>query len=63
MNSHSTLTIEQVGSSIGRPEDQRATLKGLGLNKIGRRARVADTPAVRGMIAKVSHLVRVVDAK
>jgi large subunit ribosomal protein L30 len=63
MNSHSTLTIEQVGSSIGRPEDQRATLKGLGLNKIGRRARVADTPAVRGMIAKVAHLVRVVDGQ
>ena len=63
MNSHSTLTIEQVGSSIGRPEDQRATLKGLGLNKIGRRACVADTPAVRGMIAKVAHLVRVVDGQ
>ena len=63
MNSHPKLTIEQVGSGIGRPEDQRATLKGLGLNKIGRRARVADTPAVRGMIAKVAHLVRVVDGQ
>ena len=63
MNSHPTLTIEQVGSGIGRPEDQRATLKGLGLNKIGRRARVADTPAVRGMIAKVAHLVRVVEGQ
>ena len=63
MNAHSTLTVEQTGSPIGRPRDQRATLKGLGLDKIGRRARVEDTPAVRGMIAKVAHLVRVVDAK
>ena len=63
MNSQPNLTIEQVGSGIGRPEDQRATLKGLGLNKIGRRARVADTPAIRGMIAKVAHLVRVVEGQ
>ena len=63
MNSQPNLTIEQVGSGIGRPADQRATLKGLGLNKIGRRARVADTPAIRGMIAKVAHLVRVVEGQ
>ena len=63
MNMHSTLTVEQTGSPIGRPRDQRATLKGLGLDKIGRRARLEDTPAIRGMIAKVAHLVRVVDAK
>jgi large subunit ribosomal protein L30 len=63
MNTHSTLTVEQTGSPIGRPRDQRATLKGLGLDKIGRRARVEDTPAVRGMIAKVAHLVRVVDGR
>jgi large subunit ribosomal protein L30 len=63
MNAHSTLTVEQTGSPIGRPRDQRATLRGLGLDKIGRRARVEDTPAVRGMIAKVAHLVRVVDGK
>ena len=65
MNTHSTITItvEQVGSGIGRPLDQRATLKGLGLNKIGRRASLNDTPAIRGMIAKVAHLVRVVDGK
>ena len=63
MNSQPNLTIEQVGSAIGRPADQRATLKGLGLNKIGRRARVADTPAIRGMIAKVAHLVRVVEGQ
>jgi large subunit ribosomal protein L30 len=63
MNTQSTLTVEQTGSPIGRPRDQRATLKGLGLDKIGRRARLEDTPAIRGMIAKVAHLVRVVDAK
>ena len=63
MNTHSTITVEQTGSPIGRPRDQRATLKGLGLDKIGRRARVEDTPPVRGMIAKIAHLVRVVDAK
>ncbi|MCB4771202.1 50S ribosomal protein L30 [Ancylobacter sp. Lp-2] len=57
-----TITVEQVGSPIRRPEDQRATLVGLGLNKIGRQATLEDTPAVRGMIQKVRHLVRVVEA-
>ncbi len=54
-----TLTVVQVGSPIGRQKDQRATLIGLGLNKLNRVRRLEDTPAVRGMIAKVSHLVRV----
>lgn len=57
-----TLTVEQIGSPIGRESGQRKTLVGLGLNKIGRRKSLEDTPAVRGMIAKVAHLVRVVDA-
>lgn len=61
MSAHKTITIEQTKSPIGRPDSQRETLKGLGLNRIGRRASVADTPAARGMIAKVAHLVRVVD--
>ena len=61
MTSDKIITLEQTGSAIGRPGSQRETLKGLGLNRIGRRARVADTPASRGMIAKVAHLVRVVD--
>jgi len=61
MTSAKKVTIEQVGSPIGRPHQQRETLKGLGLNKIGRRSSIEDTPAVRGMIAKVAHLVRVVD--
>ena len=57
-----TIIVEQIGSPIGRPKDQRATLVGLGLNKRGRRRELEDTPAVRGMIDKVAHLVRVVDA-
>jgi large subunit ribosomal protein L30 len=56
-----TVTVEQIGSPIRRPREQRATLIGLGLNKIRRRRTLPDTPAVRGMIAKVAHLVRVVD--
>ena len=56
-----TVTVEQTGSPIRRPQDQRATLIGLGLNKIGRRSTLADTPAIRGMIDKVQHMVRVVD--
>ncbi len=55
------VTVEQTRSPIGRPAEQRATLIGLKLNKIGRRASLEDTPAVRGMIAKVAHLVRVVE--
>ncbi|MDA7946319.1 MAG: 50S ribosomal protein L30 [Hyphomicrobiaceae bacterium] len=58
-----TVTVEQIGSAIRRPGDQRATLIGLGLNKVGRRRTLADTPAVRGMIDKVHHLVRVVEDK
>lgn len=56
-----TVTIEQIGSPIRRPADQRATLVGLGLNKMHRRRVLEDTPAVRGMIAKVQHLVRIVE--
>lgn len=58
-----TVTVEQTGSPIGRAPDQRATLIGLGLNKMRRRKTLEDTPAVRGMIHKVRHLVRVVDEK
>lgn len=56
-----TVTVEQIGSPIRRPKEQRATLVGLGLNKMHRRRTLEDSPEVRGMIAKVSHLVRVVD--
>jgi large subunit ribosomal protein L30 len=58
-----TIRIEQVGSPIRRRHDQRETLVGLGLNRIGRVNELADTPSARGMIAKVAHLVRVVEEK
>ena len=57
-----TLTVVQTGSPIGRKKDQRATLVGLGLNKIRRSRVLEDTPSVRGMIRKVRHLVRVEEA-
>ncbi len=59
-----TIKIEQVGSPSRRHHSQRETLVGLGLNKIGRIKDLPDTPATRGMIRKIQHLVRVVgDAK
>jgi len=54
-----TVKVTQTGSPIGRRRDQRATLIGLGLNKMNRTRELEDTPSVRGMIDKVSHLVRV----
>lgn len=56
-----TLTVKQTGSPIRRPKDQRATLTGLGLGKIGRTRVLEDTPSVRGMIAKVAHMVEIVE--
>jgi large subunit ribosomal protein L30 len=53
------LKVKQVKSGIGRPETQRVVLKGLGLTRINRTVTVNDTPAIRGMIRKVSHLVTV----
>lgn len=55
------ITVEQIGSPIRREKSQRQTLVGLGLNKMHRRRTLEDTPSVRGMINKVSHLVRIVD--
>jgi large subunit ribosomal protein L30 len=57
------VRVKQVRSPIGRRSDQEATLIGLGLNKIGRTRELEDTPAVRGMIAKVRHLLHVEDLK
>ena len=54
-----TVKITQIGSPIGRPKDQLQTLKGLGLNKMHRTRELEDTSSVRGMINKISHLVRV----
>jgi large subunit ribosomal protein L30 len=58
-----TIKVRQIGSPIRRVHQQRETLVGLGLNKIGRVKELPDTPATRGMIAKVAHLVEVVDGK
>ena len=58
-----TIKVTQTGSPIGRKSDQRATLVGLGLNKIHRTRELEDTPAVRGMINKVHHLLKVDEAK
>ena len=57
------LVIKQVGSPIRRPAKQKATLVGLGLNKMGRTRELEDTPSVRGMINKVSHMVEIVEEK
>jgi len=62
MSAKKTVKITQIGSPIGRPDDQLETLKGLGLNKMNRTRELEDTPSVRGMINKVSHLVRVEEA-
>ncbi|HUC71098.1 MAG TPA: 50S ribosomal protein L30 [Stellaceae bacterium] len=61
MDGRKTVTVVQLGSPIGRRHDQQETLKGLGLNKRHRRRVLEDTPAVRGMIRKVRHLVVVVE--
>jgi large subunit ribosomal protein L30 len=55
------ITVRQTASPIRRKSDQRATLVGLGLNRIGRQSTLEDTPGVRGMIAKVAHMVEIVD--
>ena len=55
------IKVRQTASPIRRKKDQRATLVGLGLNRIGRTAELPDTPSVRGMIAKVAHMVEVVE--
>jgi large subunit ribosomal protein L30 len=62
-NQGRTVTVEQIGSPIRREAKQRQTLIGLGLNKIRRTSTLPDTPAVRGMIEKVKHLVRVQDSQ
>jgi large subunit ribosomal protein L30 len=56
-----TVTVRQTGSPIRREKDQRATLAGLKLNKMGRTSTLEDTPSVRGMIAKVAHLLEIVE--
>ncbi len=59
MATKKTIKVTQIGSTIGRPDIQKATLVGLGLNKMHKVVVLEDTPAVRGMIKKVAHLVKV----
>jgi large subunit ribosomal protein L30 len=56
-----TIRVEQIASANRKPASQQATLIGLGLNRIRKQSELVDTPAVRGMIAKVAHLVRVIE--
>lgn len=58
-----TIVVKQVGSPIRRPEVQRQTLIGLGLNKMNRTRELEDTPAVRGMVSKIRHLVEIVEER
>ena len=61
--SKKTIKLEQYASPLRCHHDQRETLVGLGLNKIGRVKELPDTPSTHGMIRKIRHLVRVVEAK
>ena len=58
-----TVTVRQIGSPIGRPAKQRQTLIGLGLNKMHKTRTLEDTPAVRGMVRSIPHLVEIVEEK
>lgn len=58
-----TIVVKQIGSPIRRPAIQRETLKGLGLNKMNRTRELEDTPSVRGMVAKIPHLVAIVEER
>ena len=58
-----TIVVKQIGSPIRRPKEQRATLKGLGLNKMHKTRELQDTPAIRGMVAKIPHLVEIVEER
>ena len=58
-----TIVVQQIGSPIRRPTEQRATLAGLGLNKMNRTRELEDTPAVRGMVAKIPHLAVIVEVR
>jgi len=58
-----TIVVKQVGSPIRRPQEQRATLIGLGLNKMNRTRELEDTPSVRGMINKIPHLVEIIEER
>jgi large subunit ribosomal protein L30 len=61
MATKATITVEQIASPIGRHSSHRATLVGLGLNKIRRTRTLEDTPSVRGMVNKLPHMVRIIE--
>ena len=58
-----TIVVKQIGSPIRRPEKQRQTLTGLGLNKMHKTRELEDTPSVRGMVNKIPHLVQIIDER
>ena len=58
-----TIVVKQIGSPIRRPAVQRQTLKGLGLNKMNRTRELEDTPAVRGMVNAIPHLVTIIEER
>jgi large subunit ribosomal protein L30 len=58
-----TIVVKQIGSPIRRPADQRATLIGVGLNKMHKTRELEDTPSVRGMVRKVSHMVEIIEER
>jgi large subunit ribosomal protein L30 len=62
-DSRKTIVVEQIGSPIRRPAVQRRTLIGLGLNKMHRTRELEDTPSIRGMVARIPHLVRIVEER
>ncbi len=58
-----TIVVQQVASAARRPAIQTATLKGLGLNKVRRTRELEDTPAIRGMVNKIPHLVKIIEER
>ena len=58
-----TIVVKQIGSPIRRPASQRATLKGLGLNKMHRTRELQDTPAIRGMVESIPHLAKIIEER
>ena len=58
-----SIVVKQIGSPIRRPEKQRQTLIGLGLNKMNKTRELEDTPSVRGMVNKIPHLVKIIEEK
>ncbi|SDZ53226.1 LSU ribosomal protein L30P [Jannaschia faecimaris] len=58
-----TIVVKQIGSPIRRPADQRATLVGLGLNKMHKTRELEDTPSVRGMVNKIPHMVKIIEER